>query len=163
MAIGRRVLRMKPSICVWEIVLFVVMMVCVIVIYDQVQKGNVAPWLKARMTKAEATTTIVKDYEIIDLGWREVLSESTATAGRGPHVFQFGVNPGVSVEDRGNIRFAVSDVAPRERWSDQPLITKNRKKIYVIEIRPNPMSLTNSPIYMVKLGNLDAERAKAGL
>ena len=77
--------RIKDAVCI------VVIVVGLIVIYDQIQRGNVAPWLKARMTKAEATT-LVKDYEVVDLGWLMSMSNTGPIGGTGLVAYTFGLN-----------------------------------------------------------------------
>ena len=110
----------------------------------------------------EATTkTPDQPFEVIDLGWRDVKYYNGIPNSR-QQVFWFGITS--ALNDRSNIRAAVTDMGcPPSTDSFRPLVSRDWKKIYVLEIRQNPIWIPNGSIYVVKMGNLSAELAKAGL
>lgn len=116
------------------------------------------------------TETSNQPVEVIDLGWRDVVE--VKDIGGSQAVVLFRNNPSLPTScDDNNTRMAVTDRnhPPYEMFS--PLITLDHKKAYILEIKINreskyfyraPFTIGDSS-YVVKMGNLPAELAKANL
>jgi hypothetical protein len=119
---------------------------------------------------AEAVTTAEaagkakdKPFTINELGWRDVDSETSV--GNGESIYVFGIDPKVPASEVVNQRIATYSPS-RDGWGTyEPLVSKDRHKIFVREIMPKgELSRSpNGPTYYVGRGNLSAELHKAGL
>jgi|GEM_PF-3176122 hypothetical protein len=128
-------------------------------------------WVVPKDKSTIEVTTEISDqpFEVIDLGWRDVIE--VKDIGGSQAVVLFRNNPDLSADcDGNNTRLAMTDCnhPPHEMYS--PLITLDHKKAYILEIKINSESkyfdrvpFTVGGSYIVKMGNLPAELAKANL